>query len=114
MEDDKWVHGVCRPEDTVREARLGCDFFFALFRRANEWPKTEEIQGYRLESERRVKGHLVEENRGKRTREFTKYFFVSVSFTGSVIIRSSERMTETLISPQERKKEKKRGGAHLQ
>jgi hypothetical protein len=43
MEDDKWVHGVRRPEDAVREARFGCDFFFALFRRANERTKTEEI-----------------------------------------------------------------------
>ena len=43
MEDDKWVHGICRPEDAIRQTRLGCDFFFALFGWANERTKTEEI-----------------------------------------------------------------------
>jgi hypothetical protein len=50
MEDDKWVHGICRPEDAGGQARLGRDFFFALLRWANERTKTEEIQGDRLES----------------------------------------------------------------
>ncbi len=97
MEDDKWVHGVCRPEDAVREARLGCDFFFALFRWANERTKTEEIQGYRLESEI-SQWRFDGGKRGKRTREFTKYFFVSTSLTGSTVVRSSVRMTKTSIS----------------
>ena len=43
MEDDKWVHGMCRPENAVREARFGSDLFFALFRWANERTKTKEI-----------------------------------------------------------------------
>lgn len=51
MEDGKWVHGTCGPEDPVREARLGCYFFFAVIRWTKGWTKTEEIQGNGLESE---------------------------------------------------------------
>ena len=51
MEDGKWVHGICRSEDAVRDACFDCDIFFALFRWANERTKTQKIQGYRLKSE---------------------------------------------------------------
>ena len=45
-----------------------------------------------------VKGRSLEDKRGKRTREFTKYFFVSTSFSGSAFVRCSVRITETSIS----------------
>ena len=45
-----------------------------------------------------VKDYWVKEKRWKRTREFTKHFFVSIPFTESVLVRCSVRMTETSIS----------------
>jgi hypothetical protein len=55
VEDDKWVHGMCRPEDALGQARLGRDIFFALFGWADKRTKTKEIQGYWLENEDWVK-----------------------------------------------------------
>ena len=43
MEDGKRVHGTRGPEDPVREARLGCDFFFSVISLTNEWTKAEKI-----------------------------------------------------------------------
>ena len=93
MEHDKWVHGMCRPDDAVRETRFGCGSSFALFRRANE--ETRLGIGWRAKL---LKGHSVEEKRGKRMWDPAMYFSVSASLTGSVFVRRSVRMTETSIS----------------